>query len=96
MAQIKEQIKTPEKEPKKMEIRNLSEPEFKALFIKVLKEFTEDLSSITKIQSETKDTLIEIKKNIQGNNSRVNEAENQNDLEHKEAKTVRKKNTKKK
>ena len=34
-----------------------------------------------------KDTLIEIKNNLQGNNSRVEEAENQiNDLEHKEAK----------
>ena len=34
-----------------------------------------------------KDTLIEIKNNVQGNNSRVNEAKNQiNDLEHKEAK----------
>ena len=34
-----------------------------------------------------KDTLIEIKKNLQRNNSRVDEAENQiNDLEHKEAK----------
>ena len=32
-------------------------------------------------------TLIEIKNNLQGNNSRVDEAENQiNDLEHKEAK----------
>ena len=32
-----------------------------------------------------KDTLIEIKNNLQGNNSRVDEAENQiNDLEHKE------------
>ena len=34
-----------------------------------------------------KDTLIEIKKNLQGNYSRVDEDENQiNDLEHKEAK----------
>ena len=34
-----------------------------------------------------KDTLIEIKNNLQGNNSRTDEAENQiNDLEHKEAK----------
>ena len=34
-----------------------------------------------------KDSLIEIKNNLQGNNSRVDEAENQiNDLEHKEAK----------
>ena len=32
-------------------------------------------------------TLIEIKNNLHGNNSRVDEAENQiNDLEHKEAK----------
>ena len=34
-----------------------------------------------------KNALIEIKSNLQGNNSRVDEAENQvNDLEHKEAK----------
>ena len=34
-----------------------------------------------------KDSLIEIKNNLQGNNRRVDEAENQiNDLEHKEAK----------
>ena len=34
-----------------------------------------------------KDTLIEIKNNLQGKNSRADEAENQtNDLEHKEAK----------
>ena len=33
------------------------------------------------------DTLIEIKNNLQGNNSRVDEAKNQiNDLEHTEAK----------
>ena len=34
-----------------------------------------------------KDTLTEIKNNLQGNNSRVDEAKNHiNDLEHKEAK----------
>ena len=49
-----------------------------------------------------KDTLIEIKDNLQGNNSRVDEAENQiNDLEHKEAKkqplrTIRRKKNLKK
>ena len=53
----------------------------------MLKELSEDLSSMKKIQSEIKDTLIEIKNNLQGNNSRVNEAKNQiNDLEHQEAK----------
>ena len=68
-------------------ISNLSESEFKPLFIRTLKEISEDLSSIKKIQSEMKDSLIEIKNNFQGNNSRMDEAENQiNDLEHKDAK----------
>ena len=51
----------------------------------MLKELiSEDLSSIKKFQSQTNDTLNEIKNNLQGNNSRVDEAENQiNDLEHK-------------
>ena len=88
MAQMKEQIKTPEKELHEMEISNLSDAEFKTLVILMLKELSEDLGSIKKIQSEMMDTLIEIKNNLQGNNSRVDEAENQiNDLEHKEAKT---------
>ena len=53
----------------------------------MFKELSEDLKSIKHIQSETKDTLIEIKNNLQGNNSRVDEAESQiNDSEHKEAK----------
>ena len=52
----------------------------------MLKELSEDLNSIKKIQSEMKDTLIERKNNLQANNSRMDEAENQiNDLEHKEA-----------
>ena len=53
----------------------------------MLKEFSEDFKSIKRIQLETKDTLIKIKNNSQGNNSRVKEAKNQiNDLEHKEEK----------
>ena len=83
MAQMKEQIKTPEKELNKMEISNLSG----ALVIRMLKEFSEDLKSIKKIQSEMKDMLTKIKNNLQGNNSRVDEADNQiNDLEHTEPK----------
>ena len=59
----------------------------KRWFIRMFKKLSENLNSIKKIQSEMKDTLIEIKNNLQGNNSRVDEAENQiNDLEHKEAK----------
>ena len=56
--------------------------------MKLLRELSEDLNGIKNIQSETKNTLIEIKNNLQGNNSRVDEAENQiNVLEHKEPKT---------
>ena len=69
-----------------MERSNLSDADFKTLVIRMLKELSEDLSSIKKIQSEMKDTLVKMK-NLQGNNSRVDEAENQiNDLEHKEEK----------
>ena len=69
-----------------MEISNLSHAEFKTLVIGMLRELCEDLNNIKKIQSEAMDTLIEIKNNLQGNNSTVDEAKNQsNDLEHKEA-----------
>ena len=80
-----------------MEISNLSDAEFKALVIRMFKELREDLSSIKKTQAEANNTLIEIKNNLQGNNSRVDEGGNQiNDLEHKEAKTMSQNNKKKK
>ena len=95
MAQMKEQIKTPEKELNKREISNLSDAEFNTLVIRMLKELSEDLNSIKMIQSEMTDTLIEIKNNRQGINSTVDEAKNQiNDLEHKEAKQNKTKNKK--
>ena len=40
MAQMKEQIKTPEKEINKMEISNLSETEFKTMVVRMLKELS--------------------------------------------------------
>ena len=43
----------------------------------MFKELSQDLKSIKKIQSEMKDTLIEIKNNLQRNNSTVDEAKNQ-------------------
>ena len=46
------------KRTRQMEVRNLSDAEFKSLVIRMLKELSEDLSNIKKIQSETKDTLI--------------------------------------
>ena len=92
-AQVKEQTKPPEKELNKMQTSNLLDAEFKTLVIRMLNELTEDLSSIKKIQSETKDTLIEIKNNLQGINSRVKEAKNQiSDLKHKKAKTTNQNN----
>ena len=54
-----------------MEISNLSDAEFKTLVTRMLKELSEDLSSIKKTQSETKDTLVKIKNNLQRNNSRL-------------------------
>ena len=64
MAQMKEQTKTPEKELNTVEINNQLDAEFKPLVIRMLKELSEDLNSIKNIQSETKDTLIEIKNNF--------------------------------
>ena len=96
-AQIKEQIKTPEKELNEIEISNLSDAEFKTLVIRMFEELSEDVSSIKKIQSGMKDSLIEIKNNLPGNDSRVNKTENQiNDLEHKQAKTTNQENKEKK
>ena len=60
LAQVKEQIKTPEKELNKMEINDLSDAQFKTLFIRMLKELRQDHNSIKKkIQSEIQATLIE-------------------------------------
>ena len=60
MAQMKEQIKTPEKEVNKTEISK-SDAEFKTLGIRMLEELSEDLNNIKKIQPEMKDSVIEIK-----------------------------------
>ena len=47
-AQMKEQIKTPEKELNEMEMSKMSEAEFKTLVIRMLRELSEDLSNIKK------------------------------------------------
>ena len=87
MAQMRELMKTAEKELNEMKISNLSEAEFKTLGIRMLKELIENFNNIKKIQLETKDSLIEIYNNLQGNNSRVDLAKNQiDDLECNEAK----------
>ena len=48
MVQMKEQIKTPEKELNKVEVSNLSQAEFKTLIIKILKELSENFNFIKK------------------------------------------------
>ena len=74
---MKEQIKTPEKELNEMEISNLSDVECKTLVIRMLKKLSEvNFDSMKKTQLETKDSLIEIKNNLQGNNNRVNKTKN--------------------
>ena len=47
-----------------MEISNLSYAEFKTLVIGMLKDLSEDLSSLKMIQLQTKYTLIETKNNL--------------------------------
>ena len=93
MVQMKEQIKTPEKEQNEMEIVNLLDAEFKTLVIRMLRELTEYGKSI---REEMKAMLSGIKKSPQGTNSEEKEAGVQiNDLEHKEERERRNKNSNK-
>ena len=72
-----------------MEISNLSDTESKTLVIKIFKELSGYCNSIKMIQSGMKNTLSEIKNNLQRINRRMDEAENQiNDLEYKEEKKL--------
>ena len=64
---------------------NLSHAGFKILVIRMVKELIGYFNSIKKTQAEMKVTLSEIKENLQGTNSGVDEAENQiSDWEYKE------------
>ena len=74
MAQMKERIKTPEKELSNKEKDNLSDAESITLVIKTLTELIELHCKMKAIQSE-------IKENIEGTNSEGKETRNQiNDL----------------
>ena len=89
MTQMKKQIKTPEKELNEMKISNVSYAEFRTLVIRMLNEFNENLNSVKKIHPQMKDTVIEIKNNLQGINNRADKAKNQiNNLDSKEEKTT--------
>ena len=63
MGQMKEQIKTLEKELSDEEIDNLSDTEFETLVIRM---FTEMIEYGSKVEEEVKAMQSEIKKNIQG------------------------------
>ena len=66
MAQMKEQIKTPEKQLSNEETANLSDAEFKTLVIRMLADI---IKYSHKIKVEVKAIQNEIKHNIQGINS---------------------------
>ena len=77
-----EQIKTPEKELSDKERPSLSDAEFKTLVIRML---TEMVEYGHKIEEKVKAMQSEMKKNIQGINSKGKETRNQiNDLEQNE------------
>ena len=83
MAQIKEQIKAPEKiQLSNKEIANLSEAQFKTLVIRML---TEKVQYGCKIEETVKALKSEIKENVKGTNSKVKETRIQiNSLDQKE------------
>ena len=82
MAQMKEHIKTPEKELNHEDIANLSHAEFKTLVIRML---TEMVEYGHKIEETVKAMKSEIKEDVQGTNSDGKETGTKiNDLEKKE------------
>ena len=77
MAQMKEQIKTPEKiQLSKEEIANLSVAQFKTLVIKTLTELVE---FVQKLDGKMKAMPWETKENVQGTNSDAKETGTQID-----------------
>ena len=86
MAQMKEKIKTPEKELSDEEIASLSDAEFKTLTIKLL---TERVEHGYRIEEEVKTIWSEIKKNAQGTNREGKETGTQiNSLEQKKERNI--------
>ena len=87
MAQIKEQIKAPEKiQPSDEEIANLSDAQFKALVINMLTELVE---FVQKPDEKMKPMQIETKENVQGTNSDGKETRTQiNGVDQKEERNI--------
>ena len=87
MAQMKEQIKAPEKiQLSDEEIENLSDVHFKTLVIRMLTELVE---CGRKLEEKMKAMLRETKENVQGTNSEVKETGTQiNDVDQKEERNI--------
>ena len=86
MGQMKEHIKTPDKELSDEEIDNLSDAEFKTLVIRMLTELVE---FACKLDEKMKAMVSEIKENVQGTNSDRKETGSQiNSLEQKEERNI--------
>ena len=87
MAQMKEQIKAPEKiQLSNKEIANLSDAQFKTLLIRMLTELVE---FGRKLNEKMKAMLSEIKENIQGSNSDGKETGTQiNSVDQKEERNI--------
>ena len=86
MAQMKEQIKIPEKELSNKEIDNLSDAQFKTLGIRMLTELVE---YGCKLEEKMKAMLRETKENAQGTNSDAKETGTQiNAVDQKEERHI--------
>ena len=87
MAQMKEQIKAPEKiQLSDKEIANLSDAQFKTL---VIRKLTEMIVYRRKIKEELKAMKSEIKENVQGTNSDAKETGTQiNGVDQKEERNI--------
>ena len=87
MAQIKEQIKVPEKiQLNNEEIANLSDAQFKTLAIRKLTELVE---FVRKVDENMKAMLRETKENVQGTNSDAKETGTQiNGMDQKEERNI--------
>ena len=90
MYQMKEQDKTPEKQPNEVEIGNLQEKEFRIMIVKMNQDlgkrmeakiekvqemFNKDLEELKNKQTEMNNTITEMKTTLEGINSRITEAE---------------------
>ena len=90
MAQMKEQIKTPEKELNKIQTSNLLDAEFKTLVIRML---TEMVEYGCKMEGKVKAMKSGMKRNVQGTNSEGKETGTQiNDVDQKEERNIQPEN----